>query len=371
MASKRVYLDYNATAPAWPEVAETVADVLREGGNASSVHAEGRAASARVQAAREAVAALVGAAPEAVVFTGSGTESNNQALRASGRRRVLVAAIEHESVLYADPGAELIPALPDGTIDLAALDRMLGGGDEPAVVAVMLANNETGVIQPVAEVARIARRHNARVHCDAVQAVGKIPVDFVDLGADTYAVSAHKIGGPQGVGALVIHNADGVERFIHGGGQERGRRAGTENVAGIVGYGVAAGIAARKLDDFTDLARHRDALEARLMAMAGDAAVIGEGAPRLPNTSKLTMPGVASETQVIAMDLEGIAISAGSACSAGKVEVPYVLAAMAVPEAVALSAVRVSMGWATTAEDLDRYAEAWAALWKRAGARAA
>ena len=204
-----------------------------------------------------------------------------------------------------------------------------------------------------------------------MQAVGKIPVDVADLGADTYALSAHKIGGPQGVAALIVHHDEAIGRFIHGGGQERGRRAGTENVAGIAGYGVAAGIARRRLDDFTALGRRRDALEARLRAIAGDAVVIGDGAPRLPNTSKLTMPGVASETQVIAMDLEGIAISAGSACSSGKVEVPYVLAAMAVPEAVALSAVRVSMGWATTEQDLERYTSAWDALWKRAGARAA
>ncbi len=369
--AQRVYLDYNATAPVWPEVVDAVAVALREGGNASSIHADGRAARAKIEDARASVAALVGAEPESVVFTGSGTESNNQALRAAARRRVLVAAIEHESVLYAADGARQIPSLPDGTVDLAALERMLSEDDAPAVVAVMLANNETGVIQPVAEVARIAHAHGAVLHCDAVQAAGKIPVDVAALGADTYALSAHKIGGPQGVGALVVRDADGIARFIHGGGQERGLRAGTENVAGIVGYGVAAGIAAAKLEDFAALDARRDGLEARLRGIAGDAVVIGEAAPRLPNTSKLTMPGVASQTQVIAMDLEGISISAGSACSSGKVEIPHVLAAMALPETLALSAVRVSMGWATTDDDLDRYAAAWAVLRNRAGARAA
>ena len=368
---RRVYLDYNATAPVWPEVVDAVATALREGGNASAIHADGRAARAKIEAARASVAALVGAETETVVFTGGGTEANNQALRAAGRRRVLVAAIEHESVLLADGGARRVPSLPDGTVDLAALDRMLSEDGAPAVVAVMLANNETGVVQPVAEAARIAHAHGAVLHCDAVQAAGKIPVDVAALGADTYALSAHKIGGPQGVGALVARDPDGVARFIHGGGQERGRRAGTENVAGIAGYGVAARIAAARLEDFAALGARRDGLEARLRGIAGDAAVIGQGAPRLPNTSKLVMPGVASQTQVIAMDLEGISISAGSACSSGKVEVPHVLAAMAVPETLALSAVRLSMGWATTGDDLERYAASWAALWKRAGARAA
>ncbi len=368
---RRVYLDYNATAPVWPEVVAAVSAALREGGNASSVHAEGRTARARIEDARASVAALVGAETDSVVFTGSGTESNNQALRMAGRRRVLVTAIEHDSVLRAHGGAARIPTLPAGTLDLAALERMLSDDGTPAVVAVMLANNETGVIQPVAEAARIAHAHGAVLHCDAVQAVGKIPVDVAALDADSYALSAHKIGGPQGVGALVVRNPDGVARFIHGGGQERGLRAGTENVAGIAGYGAAAHIAAARLDEFAALGAHRDRLEGRLGEIADDVVVIGQGAPRLPNTSKLAMPGVASQTQVIAMDLEGIAISAGSACASGRVEIPHVRAAMSVPDCLALSAVRVSMGWATTDDDLDRYVAAWAMLWRRARARAA
>ncbi len=371
MDSGRIYLDYNATAPVWPEVVQTVAEALAATGNASSVHAEGRAARARIEEARRAVAGLVAADPDMIVFTGGGTEANNQAIRARGRTPLLVSAIEHESVLLADSGAEWIPARPDGIVDLAALDRMLAALAAPALVSVMLANNETGVIQPVAEIARLVRTHGGRLHCDAIQAAGKIPVDVAALGADSYALSAHKIGGPQGVGALVIRDPGGVGRFIHGGSQERRLRAGTENVAGIAGFGAASGIAATKLDDFRRLARLRDALEARLAAIAPGTTVFGAAAPRLPNTSKHAMPGVARDLQVIAMDLEGIAISAGSACASGRADLPHVLEAMGAPEAEARAAVRVSLGWHSREDETARYAAAWAALWNRAQARAA
>ena len=369
--SERIYLDYNATAPARPEVAEAVAEILVRGGNASSIHQTGRGARSAVERARQALADLIGAAPEQILFTGSGTEANNQALRCTGRRRVLCSAIEHESVLFAHPDAVLLPVGGDGTLDLDALDDALSDSDEPAVVAVMLANNETGVIQPIAEAATITRRHGAWLHCDAVQALGKIALDVTALGADSYAFSAHKLAGPQGVGALVVPGSGAMGRLIHGGGQERGLRAGTENVAGIAGFGVAAGLAADALDGFAELANLRDDLERRIAEIAPRRIVFGAAAPRLPNTSKFTMPGVSSETQVMAMDLAGIAISAGSACAAGKVEPPYVLSAMGVADDVAVTAVRVSLGWRTRPRDIDRFVTAWRELHERAGARAA
>ena len=369
--SATVYLDYNASAPVWPEAADAVAEALRAGANASSIHAPGRAARARIEDARESVARLVGADPAGIVFTGSGTEANNQAIRCCGAERVLVSVIEHESVLSADERARHLPVTREGIVDLEALDRALSDDPRPTLVSVMLANNETGVLQPLADVAAIARSHGARVHCDAVQAAGKIPVDVVALGADGYAISAHKIGGPQGVGALVLRDPDAAGRLIHGGGQERGRRAGTENVAGIAGFGRAAEIVADRLDDFAALAGPRDRIEAEIRAFDPEALAIGAAAPRLPNTSMIVMPGCESAAQVIAMDLDGIAVSAGSACSSGRVQVPYVLDAMGLEPASARCALRVSLGWRTTAGEIDRFVSSWANLRRRTARRVA
>lgn len=369
--TRQIYLDFNATAPVRPEVIEAMTDALRAGGNASSVHSVGRAARARVEEARRRVAALVGAAGDNVVFSGSGTEANNQALRCSGRPVAVVSAIEHESVLRARNDAIIAPVGRDGIIDLAALDRILAAADAPAIVSVMSANNETGILQPVAEAARLAHAHGALLHTDAIQAAGKVPVDLEATGADLLSLSAHKIGGPQGVGALVCRDRGPVERLVHGGGQEGGLRAGTENVAGIVGFGVAAESAAAGLDAFAALATLRDALEERLKSVAPDLVVFGAGLPRLPNTSKLAAPGLSSEVQVMGLDLAGVAVSAGSACSAGRVEAPYVLTAMGVEPALAVCAVRISLGWTTTAQDVDKLVEAWTALCRRARDRAA
>jgi len=362
----QVYLDFNATAPARPEVMQAVAAAMAAGGNASSIHATGRAARTLVEDARAAVASLVAADPGGVIFTGSGTEANNQALRCSGRDRTLVSAIEHESVLRARPDAETIPVGSDGVIDLAALDALLRKESRPAIVSVMLANNETGVIQPVAEIARVAHAHGALVHSDAVQAVGKIAVDVTALGVDLLSLSAHKIGGPQGVGALIAGDPSSVSRLIHGGGQERGLRAGTENVPGIAGFGAAARAALAGLSDFADLAPLRDRLEAGLRAFDPEVTVFGREVARLPNTSNFATPGLSSETQVIGLDLAGIAVSAGSACSAGKIEAPYVLLAMGMPETLARCAVRVSLGWTTTSADIEALLAAWQSLRRRA-----
>ena len=361
-----VYLDHNATTPMRPQAIEVMVEVMRVVGNASSVHGLGRAARGRVDRARSRVAALVGGTAANVVFTSGGTEANNLALRGCGRARVLVSAIEHDSVLKPIEQAERIAVHANGVVDLAALERMLAAKAEPALVAVMLANNETGVIQPVAEVVRIARRHGALVACDAVQAAGKIAVDIAALGVDYLSLSAHKLGGPQGVGALVLREGAPLQAVQSGGGQERGRRGGTENVAGIVGFGAAAQIALAELDSFARLADLRDRLQAALVG----ARVLGADAPRLPNTLNVAMPGVPAQTQIMALDLAGIAISAGSACSSGKVKFSPVLHAMGVDEKDAGSALRISFGWNSTEADAARMIEAWMDVYRRLAAPA-
>ena len=267
-------------------------------------------------------------------------------------------------MLAAAPAAERLPVDALGRVDLERLAERLAAV-APALVSVMLANNETGVVQPVAEVAELAHRHGALVHCDAVQAAGKLALDLVALGVDLLAISAHKLGGPQGVGALVL--GDGIEpaALLQGGGQERRRRPGTENLPGIVGFGRAAELALEDRDWRARVGALRDRLEAEILAAAPTAQVYGRGAERLANTSCLTMPGVSNQTQLIAFDLAGIAVSTGSACSSGKVGPSHVLAAMGVDPAAAATAVRVSLGWASTARDVDRFVAAWTRLHAR------
>jgi cysteine desulfurase len=368
-AALRSYLDYNATAPVRPEVALAVAAALGRTGNPSSVHQAGREARGLLENARAAVAALVGVPASALVFTSGGTEANNQALQSVTGPK-LVSAIEHDSVLAAAPDALRIPVDGDGVIDLKMLTEQLATA-RPALVSVMLANNETGVVQPVREVVACARRQGALMHCDAVQAAGKISVDVKDLGADFVTLSAHKLGGPPGVGALVL--GPGVEpaALHHGGAQERRWRPGTENLAGIVGFARACEIAAADTGWQQRVGALRDRLEAGIAAIAPQARVLGAGAPRLANTSCLTMPGVGNQTQLIDLDLAGIAVSAGSACSSGKVGPSHVLAAMGVEAAEAQTAIRVSLGWASTAADVDRFVAAWGRLYERTRTRPA
>ena len=362
-----IYLDHNATTTLRPAVAAAMAEALAAVGNPSSVHSFGRAARARLETAREQVAALVGARPAQVVFTSGGTEANNLALTGTGRERVLVTAIEHDSVLKAT-AATTISVTRDGVVDLTALQRLLAERAEPSLVSVMAANNETGVIQPVAEAARIAHEQGALLHCDGVQAAGKIAIDFNALGADLMTLSAHKLGGPAGVGALIVADHVHLTSQQRGGGQERGRRAGTENLAGIVGFGAAAEIAAGALGAMAGLAALRDDLERRALAAVPGARVFGQEAPRLANTSCLALPGVGSELQVMALDLAGVAVSAGSACSSGKVQPSHVLRAMGVDAATAGCAIRVSLGWRSTAEDVEGFLAAWRALAARSRA---
>jgi cysteine desulfurase len=323
-----------------------------------------------MEAAREAVARLIAAPPSTVVFTSGGTEANATALRGCGRKRLLVSAIEHDAVLRnAGERAERIPVDADGVIDLDALERLLAADREPALVAVMLANNETGAIQPVAEAVRIARRHGALVLCDAVQALGKVAVDFAALGVDYMSLSAHKIGGPQGIGALAVGKDAPLAALLLGGGQESSRRAGTENVAGIVGFGVAAGRVEDHLSKATAVAALRDAAQRRLLALAPQARVFGAAAARLPNTLCIEMPGVKAETQIVALDLAGVAVSAGAACSSGKLRPSSVLQAMGVDDTAAANAIRISFGWDSDAADVEKLVAAWGALWARTGQR--
>ncbi len=362
---RAVYLDYNASAPVRPEAAAALARVLGVTGNPSSVHRFARLARREMEDAREAVAALAGARPEEVVFTSGGTEANNLALAGTRRQRILVSAGEHDSVLNAADHAERVPLTRDGVVDLAALQARLGAGARPALVSVMLANNETGVIQPLARVAEAAHGRGALVHCDAVQAAGKIPVDMAALGVDLMSLSAHKLGGPQGVGALIVGEAVELAPLLRGGGQERRRRAGTENVPGIAGFGAAAEAARGALHRTAELAALRARLEGRLRALAPGVRIHGEGAPRLPNTSCFGVCGLAAETAVMALDLAGVAVSAGSACSSGKVSPSHVLRAMGASEAEAGEAIRLSLGWASEPGDIDRFLEAWGALYSR------
>jgi cysteine desulfurase len=368
------YLDYNATAPVRAEAAAAVAAALASGGNPSSVHGVGRAARRIVETARESVAALIGATASQVVFTSGGTEANALALHRRAPARCLVSAVEHESVLRSAEPAETISVDRHGVVDLAALERLLAAAPAgAALVSVMLANNETGVIQPVAEIAAMARMRGAQIHCDAVQAAGKIPVDIDALGVDLLSLSAHKIGGPQGVGALILRNGMIVVPLIRGGGQERGRRAGTENVAGIAGFGAAAATALAELraNAPARIAALRDRLESELRHAALQAVIHGQGAARLPNTSCIGLPGVAAETQVMALDLAGVAVSSGAACSSGKVRASHVLGAMGVDAEAAACAIRVSLGWASTGADIERFVAAWRGLAMRHGLVAA
>jgi len=366
--SRAVYLDYNAGAPVRPEVAAAVVEAMAEPGNPSSIHGAGRAARQRMEEARAQVAYLIGATPHRLVFTSGGTEANALVLKGCGRSRVLVSAVEHPSVLDALPGTETIPVDGRGIVDLAALDVLLAADPRPALVSVMLANNETGVIQPVAEIAAIAHSHGALFHCDAAQALGRIPVSISALGADFITVSAHKIGGLPGVGALVSAlEAFQLAPILLGGGQERRVRAGTENLPGIVGFGVAATLAGDDLAHLTTLESLRDRLEVRALAAVPQAVIIGRGEPRLPNTSCLALAGVAGQTQVMALDLAGVAVSAGAACSSGKVGESRVLAAMGLAPHIRGSAIRVSLGWGSRSDDLDIFLSAWLDLARRKG----
>lgn len=369
--NQRFYLDYNATAPLRDEVREAVVAALSIPGNPSSVHAEGRAARRAIEAAREKVAALVGAEPEQVIFTSGATEANALALapRAGERWHCHVSAVEHPSVLsggrFARESISRFPVTADGVADLELLAKQLSDSHRAGLrpfVSLMAANNETGAVQPVAETARIVHDAGGILHTDAVQAAGRIKLDMDALGADLLSLSAHKIGGPKGVGALVLGHGASVEPLIKGGSQERRRRAGTENVAGIIGFGVAAELALADLARVDEIARLRDELEQGALAIAPDAVVLSARVARLPNTTCLAVPGIKAETLVIGLDLAGVAVSAGSACSSGKVEASHVLNAIGVSDELARGAIRASLGFASDRHDINSFLRAFGEL---------
>jgi cysteine desulfurase len=369
----RIYLDWNATTPLRPEARAAMVAAWDLVGNPSSVHAEGRHARRLIEEARSAVASAVGALPRNVVFTSSGTEANALALApglraASGQpvQRLVVSAIEHASVLaggrFTGEAITTVGVTSSGLLDLALLRSMLASSP-PALVSVMAANNETGALQPVFEAAEIVHAAGGLLHVDAIQALGKIPFDINAVGADIATLSAHKIGGPKGVGALVLaEGVAGLEPLVRGGGQELGRRAGTENVAGIAGFGAAVKIAmAAERSDAVRLEGLRNQLESGLR-QTPDILVFSADVPRLPNTTLFTVPGLTAETAVIGFDLAGVAVSSGSACSSGKVQPSHVLEAMGFGPKLAQGAVRLSLGWSTQEADIDLCLEAWRKL---------
>jgi cysteine desulfurase len=377
MNGPRTYLDHNATAPLRPAAREALLAALDVVGNASSVHAEGRRARGLIEDARERVAALVNARPAEVVFTSGATEANNWAM-AAGWDTIFISGIEHESVLAPAraSGARVIelPARADGTVAAEVVSALIGestGEIGRAVVTLQRANNETGALQSVAETAAVARAHGLSIHTDAVQAPGRVAVDFAALGVDALSLSSHKIGGPKGVGALVVRGGVRLSPFIVGGGQERRRRAGTENVAAIAGFGAAAADARQDLEGIGRIAALRDRLEREAVRIAPQAVVIAGETGRLPNTTCLSLPGQSAEILVIKLDLAGIAVSAGAACSSGKVGQSHVLAAMGIAPDLARAAIRISLGWNSSDADVDAFLRAWSDIAGRAARRRA
>ncbi len=376
MTAPRAYLDHNASAPLLPEARAAMLAALDAGGNASSVHGEGRAARRLVEAARRQVAALVGAAPAHVVFTSGATEAASTLLTPDWRMgrsplrmsRLYVCAADHPCLLsggrFAPADISVLGVDGDGIADLAALEAMLAAHDREAglpLVAIHAANNETGVIQPVAEIARVVKAAGGVLVVDAVQAAGRTPIDISSGWGDFLILSSHKIGGPQGAGAIVgVSDLMMPAPLVRGGGQEKGHRAGTENVAAVVGFGAAADVALARLPEMAAVAALRDMAEAALRELAPGATIYGEGAPRLANTSFFAIPGMKAETVQIAFDLAGVALSAGSACSSGRVGPSHVLKAMGHDGGD--GALRVSLGHSTTAEEIAMFRSALAKL---------
>lgn len=369
----RIYADYNATAPLRPEAKAAMLRALELTGNPSSVHSEGRKARALVESARDAVAAAIGACRDDIAFTSGGTEAVQAPLRGVLRTvsnaQLVVSSIEHDAVSALAELPKAWPVNADGVVDLVWLEavvKTLAADGRQPVVSLMLVNNETGVIQPVAEAAEIVHAAGGLIHCDAIQALGKIETSIIELDVDYLSLSAHKIGGPQGVGAFYVKPGAPFAAIQTGGGQEFGRRSGTENVAGVAGFAAAIDAALSNMSQYEALRAPRDAMEAVLKAAVPSLQIHGQAAPRVAGVSCFGVEGLPSETQVMGLDLAGFAVSAGSACSSGKVKPSRVLTAMGLSDTAARSAIRASFGWASKADDFDALARAWLKMAARA-----
>lgn len=359
--TKQIYMDANASLPLCLRAQKTMTALLHSIGNPSSLHTYGRQMRAQIEEAREKVAAEVNVEPAQVIFTSSGAEANNAVIHNFQEEPIWVSAIEHVSILNAGTNLQIIPVQSNGVIDLDWLEVQLKNKSrKPRLLSVMYANNETGLLQPLKEVIEMAKAEGILVHSDAVQALGKYPLDFKELSLDYMTLSAHKIGGPQGVGALIVSPNAPLQPFIKGGGQERRRRAGTENAVGIAGFGVA--VEATDRESWASVSLLRDKLEDQLYSLVPDAQIIDRTLDRLPNTICLRMPGVESQKQLMGFDLEGIAVSAGSACSSGKVEQSHVLKAMNI---TTKDTIRVSLYPENTEEDIDTFVSVWMSLYER------
>lgn len=369
--NKKIYLDYNATAPIRPTALEAINNVIKQPLNASSVHSYGREGRKVVESAREHVARLINTDSNQVLINSGATEGNNTVIQYFSHKypdeMILVSATEHPSILEMQdilPNVKVIPVDNQGLIELSALETLLND-HKACLVSCMVVNNESGVIQHVAEISALTHKHGALLHCDATQAAGRIMMDMQALGIDFLTLSSHKIGGPQGVGALALGMCGITPTLLYGGGQEKSARAGTENVAGIAGFGEAAREALEYMNHYQALGQWRDKLESGLKSISPEIVIHSEGAKRVPNTSFFSLPGTDSQTLLMAFDLEGIAVSNGSACSSGTVKSSTVLKAMGLDEKISASGLRISMGWATKEEDIDAFLGAWEKIYKR------
>lgn len=362
-----IYLDYNATSPLLPVVRERMAELEMLPFNASSVHAMGRKARHILESSRSIIANYISAWPDEVIFTSGGTEANNLALKGMQGRKLMVAATEHSSVIEIGKSTEdaiILPVDENGILQMEALQKALKEHEGRALVSVMLVNNETGLIQPIREIAQLVHTHGGLMHCDAVQAIGKLTFDFTTLGVDMLTLAAHKVGGPIGVGALVVKNDVRLQPILTGGGQEKRRRAGTENIAAIAGFGSLL----ESLPDLSMLHDYRERLDTEISTRSPRTQLVAKGAGRVANTINFITPGISSELQLMHLDLAGICVSAGSACASGRIEPSHVLMAMGHSKEEAASAIRISMGWNTKESDVSALIRAWSAIAEKAAA---
>ena len=356
------YLDYNASAPMRPTAIHAMQEAMHLVGNPSSVHKHGREVNKTLTKARDLLTETIGAKNSKVIFTSGGTESNNLALQGCKVGNTMVSDIEHDSVLFAAGSNNRIPVNAEGIVDLTRFEEILSRQTNPSLISVMLANNETGVIQPLREITSMAHNHNCLVHCDGVQALGKMDVNMSHLGVDLLSLSAHKAGGPKGVGALIVADGVKVDPQLIGGGQEYSLRPGTENFVSISGFAATVAEIQKKPEEIGRISKMHSNLENKLRESFADVEIFGSNSPRLVNTTCVRMRGLPAETQVIALDLAGISVSAGSACSSGKVTTSHVLKAMGLSSTIANETIRISIGWGTTDDDIESATKAWIEL---------